>query len=156
MKHKSIEKTVVDEYFPEFADLPALTLARKIYNENKKVFKSIDQVRSIIRYYRGKRGKYSEHHNDGNGPGHYANIRGIPNPFSLPESDEVEFLPVQIQTAAKSVLIISDTHIPYHNIPAITAVFQYAQGESIDTIILDGHNRFSYHYFYLWQNTPQE
>jgi hypothetical protein len=49
---------IVIEYLKQWNDLPSLTLARKIYNENNNylVFANIEHVRTVIRYYRGKQG----------------------------------------------------------------------------------------------------
>ena len=49
---------IVIEYLKQWNDLPSLTLARKIYNENNNhlVFNHIEHVRTMIRYYRGTMG----------------------------------------------------------------------------------------------------
>jgi hypothetical protein len=49
---------IVTGYLKRFPNTPALTLARKIYNENDNnlVFDSVERVRYIIRYHRGHAG----------------------------------------------------------------------------------------------------
>ena len=40
----------------EYPELPSRTLARMIYALNKDIFRDIEDVRTKIRYYRGKAG----------------------------------------------------------------------------------------------------
>jgi hypothetical protein len=58
MSKPKLTGEVVKKYLTRFKKTPSLTLARKIYNENRndKLFMSIDHIRGIIRYYRGSSG----------------------------------------------------------------------------------------------------
>lgn len=47
---------IVKDYCKAYADLQDLTLAKKIYSENKHIFNSVDNTRDLVRYYRGHRG----------------------------------------------------------------------------------------------------
>jgi predicted phosphodiesterase len=58
------------------------------------------------------------------------------NPYKLPASDETSFTPFVIK--ASKVLVLSDIHIPYHSISALTAVFDYTKKMKIDAILLNG------------------
>jgi predicted phosphodiesterase len=63
---------------------------------------------------------------------------GIPNPFFLPESDEVEWEPYVIPPSVTRLLILSDVHIPYHNVEAVTLALQYGKDKNVNGIMLNG------------------
>jgi predicted phosphodiesterase len=109
-------------------DMPSLKLARIVYNENKLIFSNVESVRRTLRAIEGK-----------------ANNRikvrkQMPerprNPYNLPESDEAVYEPYDLK--AKRLLVLSDIHIPYHSIDAITCAFDYAKKEKPDAILLNG------------------
>jgi predicted phosphodiesterase len=57
-------------------------------------------------------------------------------PYKLPEAEEFAYEPYIID--AKKVLVMSDVHLPYHDVPAISASIEFAQNEDIDAILLNG------------------
>jgi hypothetical protein len=57
MKPISIKGQLVIDYIKKFPNTPNLTLAKKIYKENSKLFIDVENVRSIIRTYTGNTGK---------------------------------------------------------------------------------------------------
>jgi DNA polymerase elongation subunit (family B) len=50
---------IVKDYLALYPNTKALTLAKKILEENKSIFKDIEAIRTQIRYYRGSRGDES-------------------------------------------------------------------------------------------------
>jgi glutamate synthase domain-containing protein 3 len=56
MRNEFVTK-LIKSYLIKFPKLPSMTLARLIYKDNDKQFKDIEEVRSSIRYYRGKKGE---------------------------------------------------------------------------------------------------
>ena len=109
-------------------EMPSLKLARIVYSENKLLFSNVESVRRTLRAIEGK-----------------ANNRikvrkQMPerprNPYNLPESDEAVYEPYVLD--AKRLLVLSDIHIPYHSIDALTCAFDYAKGEKPDAILLNG------------------
>lgn len=109
-------------------EMPSLKLARIMYKENKESFNSLETARNGLRRLEGKAG-----------------AKQIPskvlpdrpkNPYNLPESDEAVWEPYVIK--AKRILILSDVHVPYHSIDALTAAFSFAQAEKPDAILLNG------------------
>ncbi len=121
--------SVVREYRDKYPDYPNLKLARIIYAENKKLFTSVETVRSCIRKIQGQSGKNTrvkETHKQGPRP--Y-------NPYKLPESDESTFEPYNVK--AQRILGLFDIHAPYHSIPALTAALDYSKKEKPDAVILE-------------------
>jgi predicted phosphodiesterase len=111
-------------------DMPTLKLARIMYKDNNLSFKDLEGARSALRYLEGKAGKAKL-------------LKGMErtadrpkNPYNLPKSDEAIYEPYNL--SAKRVLVLSDIHIPYHNIDALTAALDFAKDEKPDAILLNG------------------
>jgi predicted phosphodiesterase len=60
------------------------------------------------------------------------------NPFKLPESDADIYPDYHIPTGYKNVAVLSDIHVPYHDIEAITTAIKYAKERNVDAVILNG------------------
>jgi predicted phosphodiesterase len=123
------------EYRLENPDMPNLKMARIIYNENKLLFRTVDNVRTALRQIEGKSGEADR-----------ANVKDKSlfrtddrprNPYKLPDSDETKYEPFIIK-GHKRVGIFSDIHVPYHNIDCITAAITYCKKEKIDALLLNG------------------
>ena len=113
-------------------DMPTLKLARILYNENKLLFKNIEEARWVLRSIENKTGSKQAILVE--------NARTEPrplNPYKLPESDAKDKKPYKI-VGYKRALIIADLHIPYHDIKAISLCFDYAVKEKPDLIIING------------------
>jgi len=111
-------------------DMPTLKLARIIYNDNPLSFSSVDHARTSLRSIENKLGKKNN----------IITTKDMPtrptNPYNLPDSDEAIYQPYDLK--AKRLLVLSDIHIPYHNIEALTCAFDFAKGEKPDAILLNG------------------
>lgn len=115
--------------------MPTLTLARIMYNENKEVFYSIDHARNFLRYIEGKTGPQNRNKSVQKSEFFMQNERPR-NPYKLPDSEETKYEPYYIK--AKKLAVLSDVHIPYHSIDAITATFDKISNEKPDAILLNG------------------
>lgn len=124
-----VKTDIVREYRTKFPDYPNLKLARIIYQKESKLFTSVDGVRSILRAIEGKSGS-------GMKVTHKVDNRPY-NPYKLPESDEVVFEPYKI-VGHKKIGILSDIHLPYHSIEALTVAIDYLKKEKIDALLLNG------------------
>lgn len=126
----TIAGEIVLKYLEAWQNLPSLTLAKKIYQENKEAFKDVENVRAFIRYYRAANGDKSR-----------KELRITKfvdyNPFNLPQSYSDEYFPFIIE-GVKTVGLLSDVHIPYHDLPAIYASLEYFQKVGIDCLMLNG------------------
>lgn len=109
-------------------DMPTLKLARIIYKENSLFFSNLDQARFALRSIEGKAGiRVKATHKCEDRP---------KNPYNLPKSDETDYSAITLNH--KRVLVLSDIHLPYHSIAALTAAFDYAKNEKPDAILLNG------------------
>ena len=122
---------LAEKYRDEYGyDMPSLKLARIMYNDNNLLFSNLEAARRALRYIEGK---------TMNGRG----MRSRPktpdrpkNPYKLPESDVRQFEPYLIEES--KILIMSDIHIPYHDVDALTAIFDYVQEQEIEAVLLNG------------------
>jgi predicted phosphodiesterase len=109
-------------------EMPTLKLARIIYQDNPLLFSGVESVRSTLKGIEGK------------GDNRIRVRKTVPerpkNPYNLPQSDEAIYQHYDLK--AKRLLVLSDIHIPYHSIDAITCAFDYAKGEKPDAILLNG------------------
>ena len=118
-------------YVKKFPTMPNAKLARIILKENPLMFENAENIRGIVRKITGNMGTNKQKKD--------AELHAPPkvmNPYKLPESDETDFKPFIIK--ATKVLVISDIHIPYHSISALTAVFDYTKNMNIDAVLLNG------------------
>jgi predicted phosphodiesterase len=126
------KQEIVRPYLERFPDHADLTLAKKIYKENPLVWTQIESVRYIVRALRGKReSNYKD--KSLHKPKTYDT-----NPYKLPQSEEKERVPFTLPLACNNILLISDLHIPYHSIDAITAALDYGKKENVNTILING------------------
>lgn len=130
------KQEVIIPYLEKFPDHGDLTLAKKIYKENDLLFKDVEQCRSTVRRLRGHSGETK--HKSTTVKDFFKPKTGDTNPYKLPESDEKDRLPFILPKACNNILLISDLHIPYHSIKAITAALDYGKREAINTIIING------------------
>lgn len=135
-KYTNMNKAVISRsYRDKYPDYPTLKLARIMYEDNKLLFKNLDSARSSLRYIEGKAGQ-----NLRNRLLDKSLVLEEPrpyNPYNLPESDENVYEPYQIK-GFKRVGILSDVHVPYHNIPSLTAAIEYLKKEKVDALLLNG------------------
>lgn len=126
---------IAKEYRQRYGmQMPTLTLARLMYNENKEVFISVDYARNSLRYIEGKTGKVNKRKLKDKSM--LLNEERPKNPYKLPESDESKYEPYILK--AKKLAVLSDIHVPYHSIEALTAAFDKISEEKPDAILLNG------------------
>lgn len=144
------KQEIVTPYLVKFPNHGDLTLAKKIYNENDLAFKDVEACRSIVRHLRGHNGK-----NVSKDKRFVKPKTNDTNPYKLPESDEKERKPFKLPTACNNILLISDLHIPYHSITAITAALDYGKKEEVNTIIILG-DLLDFHQISRFQRDPRK
>lgn len=120
---------IVKDYLKKFPTTPTRTLARKIYEENKKSFKDFEAAWGKVRYYRGVKGnklrKYVK-----------SDFLNQKIEFELPESYATDYTPYQISQS--KVLVISDLHFPYQDNHAIRKAIEYGKNQKINCILING------------------
>lgn len=132
--HKSQKHILADECNTRFSNTPTLTLAKKLYKENIDLYKDVEDARSVLKYIRGQSG---DEHRKRVGK-NKEDLKYNFNPFKLPESSTEIKEPFKLPLSCNNILLISDLHIPYHDISAITTAFNYGLEKKVNTIFING------------------
>ena len=106
MRKTDIARRYRNEYGME---MPTLKLARIMYAKENLTFRDVEDCRDALRGIEGK--KYKQN---------YKVTHPMPerpkNPYNLPESYQEKREPLQLPLTCNNILLISDIHIPYHDI----------------------------------------
>jgi len=121
----------IDSALSDFPEIPTRTLAKRIYNDHKKFFKDIEQVRSAIRRRRGNGGKQTR-----GGRHERPNQKAGWKP-KIPPSQAKDWVPHVIK-GPERIAVISDVHIPYHSEKALKKWYADASEYEPSTILLNG------------------
>jgi predicted phosphodiesterase len=111
-------------------EMPTLKLARIVYKENNMNFKSVDAARTCLRTIEGKGNKKPQVV--------FEMPERVKNPYKIPETSSEERKPLILPKSCDNILLISDLHIPYHNVEAITLAIEYGQKANINTVFING------------------
>ncbi len=133
--------------------MPTKKLARIMYSENNLIFRDVEDARKTLRYIEDKLGTASKRKIVTESKYFMAEPRPK-NPYNLPETDEETYEPYII-TGHKRVFIINDIHLPYHNIDAITAAFDFAKKEKPDAIFING-DLLDFHQLSYFERDPKK
>ena len=105
-----------------------------MYNENNLSFKDVEDARFVLREIEGKVGEKAKKKIN--------NTIEVPNrpynPYNLPESYQEKREFFRLPEACNNILLISDLHIPYHDIDAITVALNYGKEHKVNTIFING------------------
>jgi predicted phosphodiesterase len=129
----SIKSEIAKEYLMKFPNTANLTLAKKIYAENKSVYTNLEQVRTHIRILKGANGTRHKKKSHVEFRKEFEALKK-----DLPKGESERIHPYKLPKASKKILIISDLHIPYHNDDAVFAALEYGLDKEVDTIIING------------------
>jgi predicted phosphodiesterase len=112
-------------------EMPTLKLARIMYKKESLTFKDVEDCRDSLRGIEGKKkdAGYRETHIFPERP---------KNPYNLPESYQEKREPLRLPTTCNNILLISDLHIPYHDIDAVTIALEYGVKHKVNTIVING------------------
>lgn len=122
------------------SDMASHKLARIMYAENHLLFKNIEDARTYLRYIEGKATSKKQIKDYPGLLKKSENIKTEPrllNPYKLPESDEADYIPYKIRDH-KRIGILSDVHIPYHSVHALTKAIEFCKKEKVDAVLLNG------------------
>lgn len=132
-----VKNDLARQYRKKFPDMPTLKLARIMYKENNLLFRDVEHCRSALRTIEGKNGKAMLKKLGSKNECVIKEERPR-NPYNLPESYEEKREPFILPEGCNNILQISDLHIPYHNIEAITLALDYGIEHKTNTIIING------------------
>ena len=128
---------VLTELLKRFPDAPALTLAKKAYRENPELWNNLEGCRAAVRYHLGVNGKRNRKrgekrfHRAPRSPGDW--IKAVPP--ALTHFDD--WRAVQFDGPLRA-LVLSDIHIPYHDVEAVQLAIKYGQERKANFVLLNG------------------
>jgi predicted phosphodiesterase len=126
------------KYRTEYPDMPTLKLARIMYAENNLTFPNLEGARSTLRYIEGKNGEGQRKKITKKNTEFLKEEARPYNPYNLPQSYQEKREPFKLPLACNNILLISDLHIPYHDIDAITIALSYGKEHKVNTIFING------------------
>lgn len=128
-------KDIIKSYLEKYPDAPNRTLAKLILEENPQ-FNNIEQIRAKIRYYRGVKGERELNS--------LVDKTFVINKSTIQEgleklkvfSHNKEMVNVHLNEGR--YLILSDIHIPYHDMEALSTALEWGLNNEVDCIVLNG------------------
>ena len=123
-KEMKQRKKLIDQAKATYPDLGKRSLALYLNNKRPDMFPTIESARSCVRYYAGEVGDKLRKQ------------RGFKP--RLPETSSIPREPFIIPKNVKNLGIISDIHIPYHDVEALEVAINKMQEKEIDGLLING------------------
>ncbi len=127
---------IARNYVKRYTRTASLTLARKMYLENIDTFTDVEDARTVIRRVRGLAGDKGRKQ-----IGHkelFVPKFSLGNPYRLPKSDATKQKTFSLPSEYDNVLLISDLHVPYHDVEALSVAIDYGKEQGINCIFING------------------
>lgn len=136
MQKKHSATDIVREYSDQYPDMGHSQLAHFIFNKYKKkgLFSSAENVRSLVRYVRGKRGNVK---NKNDRHRHETEKRSSA-PYKCPKGDSEKIEPFHIPIGHNNLLILSDIHVPYHDERALELAVKHGKDKGVNGVLING------------------
>jgi len=134
MRKLGIKGTIALEYLEKFPDSSKRAIAEVIFLDNPLLFKDKEEARSLLRYYTGTSGERTAKYKKVN----HNPMHTRENPYGLPPTEAKAFVPYILPKANNNILFLTDIHLPYHDINALTLALDYGKEKNINTIYLNG------------------
>jgi predicted phosphodiesterase len=117
---------------------PKRTIARILHTADPALFPSIDTARNTLMTLTGTRGKSSDKVVDKT----YFRPKGVSgaDPWEdlMPESWSEPIDPFILPKSIRSLLVLSDIHVPFHDIEALKIAIRYGIAAKPDAVLLNG------------------
>jgi len=131
-------KTVL-EYVRTYPDMPKKTLARLILDDHPGLYTSQEACRKAIRDYTGASGIQNMGSAIKHGTLKKKGESGAdPWESLMPESWMEPIVPFDMPSSIRSLLVLSDIHIPFHDVAALKASIEYGIAQNPDAVLLNG------------------
>ena len=133
LRRKRIVKVLKD-----FPLAPKRTLARGLHEEDPALFPSVEIARGLIRTVTGAHGVTSKRMADKS----LFRAKGVAGADAwerlMPESWSEPILPFILPKSIRSLLVLSDIHVPFHDIDALKIAIKYGIEAKPDAVLLNG------------------
>lgn len=126
---------IVRDMCREFSDLASRTIAKKLYAQHPKLFKSLEVARSSVRICRGNAGAANRKSGVAD-KSLYRQSGSQSDRPPLPKSLSKPWEPYVLDAAR--VLVLSDIHLPHHDELAVELALEHGDEFEPDAILLNG------------------
>lgn len=136
-KKTSMSGQIVLDYLAKYPQwMPSSTLASLIMKEQSAHFDNHENVRYLIRYYRGKTGATKS--TKGKNLQFIEDFKRTASNFAQPETWVEEKVIYVLPLSIKKMGFISDLQVPFHDPKAIEVCFKYLLEQKIDSLFING------------------
>lgn len=133
----TISGQIVLDYLEKYPQwMPSSTLASLIMKEQSNHFDNHENVRYLIRYYRGKTG--ANKIVKGKNTQFVEDFKRTSSNFAQPETWVEEKVVYTLPIGIKKMGFISDLQVPFHDPKAIDVCFKYLLEQKIDSLFING------------------
>lgn len=133
-------------------DAPTLTLAKRLYAENKERFPSLEAARTCVRTVRGNTGdKLRKKQKDKSTFRPNGKAGWVPE---CPPSYAEPWLPFNLPGPAK-IGVLSDVHVPYHDQRAVTQAVAFLKKNHRLTHLLLNGDFMDFYRISKWEQNPK-
>lgn len=122
------------EFLLENPKLPNRLAAKLLKQKYDAVFKDVDDARFMIRYVKGKAGKANQTKISASFLQRLEDLKTE----NLAPAEHLDLADFEIPKQFKKALVISDLHIPYHDLKALDIALEYGYNKSVDCVIING------------------
>jgi predicted phosphodiesterase len=138
-KNMEARGKIVESYLSKYDGYGLLTIAKALFAHHPLHFKDVEAARSSCRYYMGSSGSINRKAR-GLTKSKHSGDKHRANPFNIPLSDHSskDYVPYKIPKSARKVSVLSDVHVPHHDVEALTAAIKEAKRFQPDTLLLNG------------------
>lgn len=135
MGKEGIGSKIAREYLSKHKDIPSLTAAKVLYKKHPNVWISVEACRITIQRLRGKCGY--ENRKRYTDKSLYETEKKKTN-WYIPQSEAKEREVFIIPKAVSRLGVLSDIHLPYHDVKALSAAVSFLKDRKINGLLLNG------------------
>lgn len=129
--------SIVEGYCEKYPKINNYRLARKIAAEEPRLG-SVDGIYMKVRYYRGKMGTKHRDIRKRAGRDCLFNESAPNNVYELPEPRVIERDPFVLPKTSRRLLVLSDVHVPYHDLDTLKKGLDFGASDGCDSILFNG------------------
>lgn len=136
----------------QFPDAPSKSLGRRLYEENKERFMTLNAACLAVRRARGNQGKLHRRDMPATSPRPNGKSGWAPE---CPPSQATPWEPLVLDTPCR-VLSLSDAHVPYHEPKAIEAAVEHARKKFKPDVVLINGDWCDFYAISRWERDPKK
>lgn len=153
MSNQSIQSEYCKQLLEKYPQTPILTLAKKAFKDESKLFKDIEHARSFLRVLTGTKGtKMRKTLVDKT---FLREITRDSNPFKIPIPEEEVYDQFILPPECNNILHIQDVHVPYHSVETLTLAINYGKEKKVNTLLL-GYDFLDFYQMSRFEKDPRK